>query len=67
MFIKYVFYISANKESFYWFDHTFSHQKFHKLNETQMRDQFLLNHKFAKINQINIYNNYTVVPHHSGI
>jgi hypothetical protein len=49
-----------NKHKFYWFDHTFKHLKTNFLNESQLREQFEENLKFAKFHHIPIDSNYSV-------
>ncbi|XP_078578730.1 LOW QUALITY PROTEIN: bifunctional heparan sulfate N-deacetylase/N-sulfotransferase 2-like [Branchiostoma floridae x Branchiostoma japonicum] len=58
----------ANAHEFWWFPHMWAHTQPHTFtNETSLREQMILNKRFAKEHGIPTDGGYAVAPHHSGV
>ncbi|KAI8794060.1 bifunctional heparan sulfate N-deacetylase/N-sulfotransferase 3 [Biomphalaria glabrata] len=55
------------RHKFRWFSHMFRHEQPHKFPKEYIESAMKLNKQFAEENGIQVYGQYAVAPHHSGV
>ncbi|CAL1533532.1 unnamed protein product, partial [Lymnaea stagnalis] len=55
------------RHRFRWFSHMFRHEQPHKFPKDYVEKAMRLNKQFAEENDIKVYGQYAVAPHHSGV